>query len=125
MTATAAPPATDRRVAPRHQPAFGTVCRLGPGRGRPLVGLVWNISATGVSMLLADPPRPGAEVDGELAPEGGGPGLSVTLRVVHVRRAATGDYVLGARFGRELGADEVRQFLTPPPEDLRELPKQG
>jgi hypothetical protein len=30
--------ATDRRIAPRLQPAFGTVCRL--GRGRPVVGLV-------------------------------------------------------------------------------------
>lgn len=106
--------AVERRIAPRYRPAFGTVCRL--ATGRPVVGLVWNISRTGVSMLLASPPETGAEVAAELAAEDGGAALAVTLRVVHVRPVPTGDYLLGARFGRPLEDDELRPFLTPPPE---------
>lgn len=105
----------DRRVAPRFQPAFGTVCRL--AAADPLIGLVWNLSASGVSMLLADPPGPGTELPAELALEGRDAGLAVRLRVVHVRPVSTGDFLLGGRFGRPLTDDELAQFLTPPPRE--------
>lgn len=53
----AAPQPTDeRRIAPRRQPAMGTVCRLDSSDGGPApLALVWNISRTGVSMLLSAP----------------------------------------------------------------------
>jgi len=108
----AAPPAVERRAAPRFQPALGTVCRLGPGW--PRVGLVWNLSATGLSALFGDPPPAGAEIAAVLAADGGEAGLPVVIRVVHVREVATGDYLLGARFARPLGADELAPFLAPP-----------
>ncbi len=111
---TTAPPA-ERRIAPRFQPAFGTVCRfILRDDGERVVGLVWNISETGVSMLLAEPPVRGAELDGELGPENGGAGLRMTFRVVHVRELPTGDFFLGAQFGRPLTSAELRPFLATP-----------
>ena len=109
---------TERRIAPRLQPAFRTVCRLnhtGAG-GYPVIGLVWNLSETGVSMMMANPPKPGIELTGELAPEDGGPGLPISLRVVHVRPISTGDFFLGARFGSPLESDKMQVFLAAPQE---------
>lgn len=123
MISTAAPPATDRRAAPRFQPALGTVCRLGPGW--PRVGLVWNLSRTGLSALFGDPPPAGAEIDAVLAADGGEAGLPVVLRVVHVREVATGDYLLGARFGRALEPTELAPFLAPPPPAGPDPPPKG
>ena len=107
----------ERRIAPRFQPAFGTICRLRPlGRPEPaVVGLVWNISETGVSMLIADPPARGSEFDAELTTEGGAEGLRLTIRVVHVREMPVGDFFAGAQFGRPLTPDELRRFLLPLP----------
>jgi hypothetical protein len=106
----------ERRIAPRFQPAFGTIYRYKKAEEeRPAVGLVWNISRTGVSMLLADPPERGGIVPGELTTESGGPGLAIALRVVHVRPLSTGDFLLGAQFSRPLEPEEMKQFLTPPP----------
>src|SRR5579871_4312119 len=83
----------ERRVAPRFQPAFGTVFRfIQPESEDSVVGLVWNISKTGVSMLLAQPPERGGVVAGELSSETGGPLLAITLKVVHIRSLTTGDY---------------------------------
>jgi hypothetical protein len=108
------PDPADRRVAPRFQPTFGTVCRFAAtSTDRPPVGLVWNISETGVSMLLPEPLTAGAELAAELGPEAGGPGLPVTLTVVHVREVPTGDYFLGAQFAHPLGEDEMRPFVSP------------
>ena len=123
VTTTAAPPVADRRAAPRFQPTLGTVCRLGPAW--PRVGLVWNISRTGVSMLFGDPPPAGAELTAVLATDGGDGGLPVILRVVHVREAATGDYLLGARFDRPLADAELAPFLAPPTPAGRDVPPKG
>jgi hypothetical protein len=119
MSAETSPSGIDRRVAPRFQPAFGTVCRF--DRDHPRVGLVWNLSRTGVSMLLADPPEAGTKVVGELTAEGSAIGLPVTLHVVHVRPVDTGDYLLGARFVDPLDPEQMRPFLasTQPPADQR------
>jgi hypothetical protein len=107
----------DRRVAPRFQPAFGTTYQFKEdGSDHVTVGLVWNISQTGVSMLLAEPPERGLVVPGELSTESGGSGLTISLRIVHVRRVSTGDYLLGAQFSRPLNEEEMKQFMTPPPQ---------
>lgn len=110
MISTAVPRVSERRAAPRFQPALGTVCRL--GLGWPRVGLVWNLSRTGLSALFGDPPPTGAEIDAILAVDGGEAGLPVVLRVVHVREVATGDYLLGARFAQALEPRELAQFLA-------------
>jgi hypothetical protein len=123
VTTTAAPPAAERRAAPRFQPALGTVCRLGPAW--PRVGLVWNLSRTGLSMLFGDPPPAGAELSAVLAADGGEAGLPVMLRVVHVREAATGDYLLGARFGQPLTDADLAPFLAPPAPAGPAVPPKG
>jgi PilZ domain len=111
----------DRRVAPRFQPAFGSIYRFKqPGSDDAIVGLVWNISKTGLSMLLADPPERGGIVIGELSTETGGPLLSIDLRVVHIRVLSTGDYLLGAQFSRPLEPEEMKLFMTPPPRERPE-----
>jgi hypothetical protein len=120
MSTLATPPTinpTERRVTPRFQPAFGTICRLHiPGEnGRTVVGLVWNISESGVSMLIADPPTRGAELDAELTTESGGDFLPVAIRVVHVREMPVGDYFVGAQFARHLEETELKRFLLPLP----------
>jgi hypothetical protein len=64
-------------------------------------------------MLLANQPEPGASFEGELVTEGRD--LPVALRVVHVRVAQTGDYVVGALFSRQLDQNELDPFLAPIP----------
>jgi hypothetical protein len=110
-TATATP-AAERRRAPRRQPTLGTVCRIpaAEGHGR-LVGLVWNMSASGLSMLLNESLETGSAVPGELATVDGAVALPVTLKVAHVSRLKTGDYILGGQFDRPLTGDEMRPFL--------------
>jgi hypothetical protein len=112
-TPTGKPEITERRVSARLQPAFRTICRIDRlDVGHPSIGLVWDLSETGVSMLLADPPKPGAELNGELVPEDGGLGLLVSLRVIHVKAMTTGDYILGARFASPLRTDQMQSFLA-------------
>lgn len=106
MTASPTPPAENRRAHPRRQPAADTVCRL---ESAPNLGLVWNISAGGVSMLLRDELARGATVHGRL--ESAGTALPVTLRVAHVARLRTGDFIVGGQFDRPLTADEMRPFV--------------
>ena len=105
------------------QPAFGTVYRFTSNTVDPqVIGLVWNISQTGVSMLLAEPPERGIEVAGELYTENGGP-LAIALRIVHVRPVSTGDFLLGGQFSRPLQEEEIQRFLTPPPREKVETNK--
>lgn len=112
---TAAEPSADRRIAPRVQPAFDTVFRFAASpEADPIIGLVWNISETGVSMLLTEPLPPDALVNGELTGERGGPGLPVTVQVVHVVPMPSGDYFLGGRFDRPLSPDELQAFTLSP-----------
>lgn len=103
----------ERRAASRFQPTFGTVCRLDRSPARRGVGLVWDISATGVSMLMAHPPEAGSVLPAELSVEAEGKTLPVSLRVVHVRTVSTGDYFVGAHFGHPLSSDEISPFVTP------------
>lgn len=103
-------PATERRIAPRFRPTVGTICRLRDG-GQ--VALVWNISRTGISMMLGDPPPVGSVLQAELTTEGGRAGLPLVLHVVHVRQADTGDYLIGARFDSPLLWEQMRRYLAP------------
>jgi PilZ domain len=105
----------ERRVAPRFQPAHGTVCQIeldGPS-DKAFVGLVWNISKTGMSMLVGNPPKAGSELPGRLFTEAGEHMLAVILRVIHIRPIQTGDYFVGAQFTRPLKPEEMQFFLLP------------
>jgi hypothetical protein len=102
----------ERRRLPRRQPTLGTVCRLESGPDDvPRLGLVWNISPGGVSLLLDEPMEPGTSVRAELATLNEQTSLPVGMRVAHLTRLQTGDFCVGCQFDRELVADEIRPFL--------------
>lgn len=103
---------SDRRRARRRQPAQGTTCQLATGAGEKIgLGLVWNISTSGVSMLLAAPLQPGSQVQGELMAADGRTMLGMSLKVAHLYPLRTGDYFLGGQFERPLTAQDLRPFL--------------
>lgn len=105
-------PPRDRRAAARFQPAFGTVVRLGPSGTRRALGLVWDVSATGLSLLTAAPLEPGERYQAELAAEDGAT-VAVELDVAHARAVSTGDFFVGARFARPLPAKHLVPFVAP------------
>lgn len=102
----------ERRRAPRRMPTQGTTCQLEMDSGAKLAwGLVWNISATGISILVGTELKPGAEVRGALLAADGETSLDLALRIAHVRRLHTGDYFLGGHFARPLTAEQMQPFL--------------
>jgi hypothetical protein len=102
----------ERRRAARRRPAQDTVCRLSDDDGDEIgCGLVWNLSTTGVSMLLNLRLEPGTVVAVELT-NAAGDAVDVGLSVVHLSRLRTGDYVLGGQFSRPLEEDELRPFVV-------------
>lgn len=103
-------PSSERRVALR-QPAVGTVCRLDTEGEHQSTALVWNISASGVSMLVPKPLEPGSGVHGVLETIRGRHPLPVDMHVVHVKQLETGDYWLGAHFDRPLTRAEMKPFV--------------
>ena len=113
MAAETAPPASERRIAQRLKPALGTVCRIETDDAKPRVGLVWNISLTGISLLLGQPPKAKDILAGELALDDGKTAMPVIFSVIHVKPTPTGDYLVGAQFLRELTVKELGQFLDP------------
>jgi hypothetical protein len=103
----------NRRTAPRRQATQGTVCHFtGESVTASRLGLVWNISSSGISMLLHEPPERGAVLSAVLATVDEQRTLPVILRIVHVRPIRTGDYFLGAQFQKPLDADEMLPFLA-------------
>jgi hypothetical protein len=105
-------PTNERRAAPRLRPAVGTTCRLDPdGPAAPTQGLVWNISRSGVSMLVAAPASVGSVLAGELRREGEPTVLAVLMRVVRTSPVPTGDYMLAAQFLRDLTPVELGRFV--------------
>jgi hypothetical protein len=99
----------------RRQPALGTVCRFAFGAGgKSHLGLVWNLSTSGVSMLLDEAPQSGVVLQAELTTVDDRAALPVTLRVVHIKPIRTGDYVLGAQFQKPLLSEELKPFLAEP-----------
>src|SRR3954467_717343 len=111
MSTATAPPAAERRVAPRRQPAMGTLFRLDSDTG-PEIGLIWNISRSGVSMLRNDPPPNGAHITGLLETMTDDHALRVGMTVVHVKKLDTGDYFVGAHFDSPLSDDQLRPFVA-------------
>ena len=115
MSAPAVPatPSSERRIAPRRQPAMGTICRLDSADGGPSpIVLVWNISNTGISVLAPAARTAGAMLFGFLEKTEGDHMLRVAMRVVHTKLLETGDYFLGAHFDRPLTDDELKPFVA-------------
>ena len=102
----------ERRRAPRRQPTQGTTCHLVIPGGEPRTALVWNISTSGISMLLAEKIEAGKEIRGELCPARGDGSTPITLRITHVSRIRTGDYFLGAQFQKPLSQEQMNPFLN-------------
>ena len=112
MSTTATKTGAERRTATCRQPTLGTVCRMESQAGIDGgVGLVWNISTGGVSMLFNDRLERGVTVKGVLATSTNGFSLPVTARVTHVATLQTGDYLIGCQFDRPIAATEMRHFL--------------
>jgi hypothetical protein len=101
--------APNRRAAVRRQPALGTVCHLD---GSSELGLVWNLSLSGVSMLLHEPIAPHSRLSGKLATIDGNSSLPVDLHVVHLRQLRTGDYFVGAQFDQAVVMEQLQPFLA-------------
>jgi hypothetical protein len=102
----------ERRRAVRRRPTHNTVCRLTDRQGRKVAcGLVWNLSATGVSMLLNVALEPGTGLAAELT-NAAGETVYLGLSVVHLSRLRTGDFVLGGQFSRPLDEAELRPFVA-------------
>ena len=109
----------DRRTSTRRQPTLGTVCRIEARAGKDGgVGLVWNISAGGVSMLFNDCLERGATVSAILATSTDGFTLPVNARVTHVAHLMTGDYLIGCQFDKPIADDEMKHFLPDAPEKI-------
>lgn len=105
-------PAAERRSAPRRQPAVNTLFRFDSSGGPQALALVWNISTTGISVLVPEPHAPALALTGYLDTTQGDHVRAVTLHVVHCKRLETGDYALGARFERPLTEEELRPFIA-------------
>jgi len=110
MTATA-PPSAERRIATRRQPAMGTLFRLDTD-GPPEIGLIWNISRSGVSMLRNEPPAAGARITGLLETMTDAHALRVGMTVIHVKKLDTGDYFVGGHFDQPLTDDQLKPFVV-------------
>lgn len=116
-TATATPatiPASssERRIAPRRRPAMGTICRLDSEDGAPALALVWNISTTGISILVPESRPAGAVLSGYLEKTESDHMLRIAMRVVHTKKLETGDFFLGAHFDQPLSAEELKAFVA-------------
>jgi hypothetical protein len=106
-------PPVERRVAPRRQPAMNTVCRFDTSSAGPqALALVWNISITGISVLVPEPTPTGTILTGYLDTMDGEQLRPITLRVIHCKRLETGDFALGARFAQPLSEEELKPFVA-------------
>lgn len=108
------PISPDRRSATRRQPTVGTTCCVHADGGIELQGLVWNLSASGVSILLSNPLESGVRYEIDLMDAGGDNPVRRGVRIAHVRRLRTGDYIIGGQFERPLSAEEMAPFLCVP-----------
>ena len=111
-TPSKAEPMLERRRTVRRQVAAGTVFRIpsNPDNTK-VVGLVWNISTSGVSMLLGNSHQRGETIRGELGTMDNRFKLPIAVQVAHVRQIQTGDYFVGAQFEQRLSDEQLRPFL--------------
>jgi hypothetical protein len=122
MTPLTSPTArADRRLHSRSRAAFGTYCHLlAPD---PVLGLVTDLSRSGVGVFAPRSFAVGALLPATLATVAGGAAVEVTLRVVRSQPLPTGDFALGAEFvERPLGEDELAPFVTLPADAWRTDP---
>ncbi|AMV27899.1 hypothetical protein VT84_26080 [Gemmata sp. SH-PL17] len=106
-------PSSERRVAPRRQPAMGTVCRLdSPDGGPSALALIWNISQSGISMLLNAPQPAGTLLAGYLESMVSDAMLRVSMKIVHVKPLDTGDFFIGAHFEHPLTPNDMKPFVA-------------
>lgn len=106
-------PTVERRAAPRSQPALGTVCRLQSHTGEEFgLGLVWNISTSGLSMLLDRPVPAGTTLAANLMACDGEMKVPRQMRVAHILGLRTGDYMVGCQFLEPLGSEEISWFTV-------------
>jgi hypothetical protein len=80
--------------------------------GPPEIGLIWNISRSGISMLRNDPPAAGDRLTGLLETMTDAHAMRVGLTVVHVKKLDTGDYFVGGHFDRPLTDEQLRPFVA-------------
>lgn len=106
--------ASERRRAPRRQPAIGTICRFAADSAVGGLGLVWNISTTGVSVLSSSPCAAGIRLAGELKTLDDRSTLPISFEVAHVKELETGDYVIAGPFPRSLTAAKLKPFVAMP-----------
>jgi len=102
---------TDRRAATRRQPTVGTICRLTLHSGETLIGLVWNISTNGLSMLVHRQLETGTLLEGVLLTGDEESSLMIEFRVAHVGPLRTGDFIIGGPFVRPLETAELAPFV--------------
>jgi hypothetical protein len=90
-----------------------TIYRFDTGDGGPqALALVWNISTSGVSVLVPEPRPAGIILAGVLDTMEGDHMRPVVLRVVHCKKLETGDFALGARFDPPLTEEELKPFVA-------------
>ena len=116
FTMTPAPisaPIAERRSAPRRQPAVNTICRFNSSESGPqALALVWNISTTGISVLVPEPCAAGTLLTGYLDTMDGEQMRPIALRVMHCKKLETGDFALGGRFENPMTEDELKPFVA-------------
>lgn len=106
-------PSRERRTAPRRQPSVGTVCRLTSSAGDSVgMGLVWNISTSGISMLLHERVEPGTMIRVDLMTQDESFSVPRQIQVRHISGLRTGDYIMGGQFLQPLDPDEMRRFVV-------------
>jgi hypothetical protein len=92
---------------------MNTVCRFEASASGPqALALVWNISTTGISVLVPEPRPAGTQLSGYLDTMDSDHLLAIVLRVVHCKQLETGDYALGARFEPALTEEELKPFVA-------------
>ena len=101
----------ERRAATRRQPTLGTICRVTLDGGENLIGLVWNISTSGLSMLVHRQLVAGTVLQGLLSTSNEQSSLAIAFRVAHVGPLRTGDYIIGGPFLHPLDIGEMEPFV--------------
>lgn len=97
----------DRRSSVRFQPSSSTACYTESGGE----GVLWDISATGLSMLVDTSPLLGVTLTVEVT--SAWRVLTVRAQVAHVMQVAAGDYFVGMEFASPLPPEEIEPFVTP------------
>jgi hypothetical protein len=109
---TAVPNLPAERRASRRQPTIGTVCRITfPADLDGAEGLVWNISAGGVSMLFNRSVDRGLAIKGVLATSTDNFAMPLSALVRHVVHLQNGDYLIGCQFERPILAEQMEHFI--------------